>query len=97
MPNWGIHAQSACSNQVSKARAGLPSHSDNARTKSISTAISAIQRAARRPAAAPRQDAGDERNENEPEQDHKNITIATNMTAPQAIPAAYQRSLPVSV
>lgn len=45
----------------------------------------------------PRQDAGDQRNQDEPEQNHKNITIATNATAPPAIHAAYQRSLPVSV
>ena len=45
----------------------------------------------------PRQDAGDQRNQDEPEQDHKNITIATNATVPPAIHAAYQRSRPVSV
>ena len=100
MPNCGIHAQSACANQVWRPASKLPIHSDSARTKSISDGDQCDPAGGGRAPTCrgPCQDAGDQRNQDEPEQNHKNITIATrNATAPPAIHAAYQRSLPVSV
>ena len=41
--------------------------------------------------------AGDERNDDEPDEHHENTTIARNSTDPTAIPAAYQRTSPVCV
>src|SRR5580704_7055292 len=45
----------------------------------------------------PGENAGNEQNNNQPDQDHKNSTTATNTTAPPAIAAMYQRTRPVSV
>ena len=45
----------------------------------------------------PGKHAGDERNDDEPDEHHENTTIARNSTEPTAIPAAYQRTSPVCV
>ena len=55
-----------------------------------------------RPAVAPAighpgDHAGDERHEDEPDQDHKKMTIVVMTSAPTVRPAAYQRTRPVSV
>ena len=45
----------------------------------------------------PRDHTGDERHDDEPDQDHKKITIVMMTSAPTVRPAAYQRTRPVSV
>ena len=103
MPNWGIQLQSNCSIHwfvpalpKPKSRTAIRA---STRTKSMETAESEIQRHSRgfeRAASAGEKTAGEE-DDNQPEKDHRNSTTAIKTIDPAAIPAAYQRSFPVSV
>ena len=98
MPKPGTQFQSTSSSH-SRLRVNLsePRCSPPGRGPRQSRSARSTRRVARSSVPQASENAADQENANQPDQDHKNNTIAMKTTDPAAIAAAYQRTRPVSV